>query len=626
MAYILKLSNGKVLLTLSDQKRDSVTTSLTLIGKNVNAYGTDINDNFIRLMENFANTSEPTSPLVGQIWFNTEDQKIYVYNNSQFFKPIGSPTIQATAPEGLAEGDFWIDSVRQQLHFWDGTRFTLVGPGYNSATGKSGIMVEDILDNLSRTQTVANLYSNDKLIALITSSTFSLSTSLATTMGIASVVPGINLSSDVILNGTSANSNGLGSVDAGDFIASSTSSLQLLYGPIDIFNDEGLSIGTNNDFQFTAEGSSPKVATMAISSNDDFNLLAGPGSCLYYRNDSGNLGVFTTNPIYKLHVNGDVGIQGNLHVTGNSTYVTTADLRVDDKAIELAYVAPPGLPSNNLADGGGIILHGDTDKTFLWNSANGTFGSWTSSESLELVAGKSFRINNNIVLSETSLGIGVTDAPGLVNLGQLQQLGVGQVYISTSAIGTINYVPLILGRNSDGVKFDGNKLSNVATPTGTDSPDHVATKEYVDSAVTLARVGQYTLNIDVTGHANSSEDPNLNDFVLELLTRLLPPDGSNIPNNAIARILVTRYNTTQLTTASNAIGFTPAGVVQYGTNNEIQAIAYSTGYVANVTFPGAQLVVNRAIKRYVVSGNAWQTYPVDIGGSNTLWVDDLNPW
>ena len=67
MSYTLRLSNGKILLTLADQQTDSVTTSLTLIGKNVNAYGADINQNYIRLLEHFASTTQPTSPLAGQL-------------------------------------------------------------------------------------------------------------------------------------------------------------------------------------------------------------------------------------------------------------------------------------------------------------------------------------------------------------------------------------------------------------------------------------------------------------------------------------------------------------------------------------------------------------------------------
>ena len=71
MSYTLKLTNGKILLTLPDQQSDRVSTSLTLIGKNVNAYGTDINQNYIHILENFANSVAPTAPLVGQMWYDT---------------------------------------------------------------------------------------------------------------------------------------------------------------------------------------------------------------------------------------------------------------------------------------------------------------------------------------------------------------------------------------------------------------------------------------------------------------------------------------------------------------------------------------------------------------------------
>jgi len=84
MSYTLKLTNGQILLTLADQQTDNVTTSLTLIGKNVNAYGTYLNDNFIKLLENFSNTVSPTSPLTGQLWFDTNSHQLNVYNGTAF--------------------------------------------------------------------------------------------------------------------------------------------------------------------------------------------------------------------------------------------------------------------------------------------------------------------------------------------------------------------------------------------------------------------------------------------------------------------------------------------------------------------------------------------------------------
>lgn len=80
-------------------------------------------------------------------------------------------------------------------------------------------------------------------------------------------------------------------------------------------------------------------------------------------------------------------VTGNLVVNGTTTTINSTTISVDDKNIELGAIASP---TNTSADGGGITLKGATDKTFNW--VNST-GSWTSSEHLELVAGKSLYLN-----------------------------------------------------------------------------------------------------------------------------------------------------------------------------------------------------------------------------------------
>ena len=80
-------------------------------------------------------------------------------------------------------------------------------------------------------------------------------------------------------------------------------------------------------------------------------------------------------------------ITGNLKVSGTTTTVNTANLIVEDKNIELGKVSSP---TDTTADGGGITLKGDTDKTFNWVNAT---DAWTSSEHIQLATGKNFLID-----------------------------------------------------------------------------------------------------------------------------------------------------------------------------------------------------------------------------------------
>jgi hypothetical protein len=97
----------------------------------------------------------------------------------------------------------------------------------------------------------------------------------------------------------------------------------------------------------------------------------------------------------------NVTIAGNLTVSGTETVIDTVTLSVEDRYIKLGKVT---VPTDITADGGGIILLGDTDKTIIWERAT---ASWSLSEHLNIAAGRSYRINNVPVLSATALGASV---------------------------------------------------------------------------------------------------------------------------------------------------------------------------------------------------------------------------
>jgi len=73
MAYLINKTNGDPLITVDDGTADITTTSLVLIGRNFPAYGEYLNENFIKLLENFAKSTQPGSAqsLRGQLWYDT---------------------------------------------------------------------------------------------------------------------------------------------------------------------------------------------------------------------------------------------------------------------------------------------------------------------------------------------------------------------------------------------------------------------------------------------------------------------------------------------------------------------------------------------------------------------------
>lgn len=141
MAYTILNTDGTILLILPDNQLDKSSTSLSLIGKNFAAYGQELNNNFVRLLANFASTSgnPPRSPLLGQLWYDTTVKRLKVYDNG--FKTIGAVTIASSQPTSLQTGDLWFDSANQQLKIYSAGIIYSVGPSFPFTIGSTGLVL-----------------------------------------------------------------------------------------------------------------------------------------------------------------------------------------------------------------------------------------------------------------------------------------------------------------------------------------------------------------------------------------------------------------------------------------------------------------------------------------------------
>jgi len=167
---------------------------------------------------------------------------------------------------------------------------------------------------------------------------------------------------------------------------------------------------------------------VAIGGDGAFVSLSGNQTITGNKTFTGTVSLTT---VSGLTTTGDVVVGGNLTVNGTTTTVNSTTVTVDDKNLELGSVASP---SDATADGGGITLKGTTDKTFNWVDAT---DSWTSSEHLDLASGKSYRINNTVVLSSTALGTGIVSSSltsvGTISGGTWQGTAIGLAYGGTGA-------------------------------------------------------------------------------------------------------------------------------------------------------------------------------------------------
>ncbi len=97
MAYTINNTAGTTLVTLADGKIDTTTTDLALFGKGYAGFGEKLNENFIKILENFNNTSAPSNKIQGQLWFDQTNKQLNVYTGTKF-KPVGSPTNSTSQP------------------------------------------------------------------------------------------------------------------------------------------------------------------------------------------------------------------------------------------------------------------------------------------------------------------------------------------------------------------------------------------------------------------------------------------------------------------------------------------------------------------------------------------------
>ena len=142
MAYVINLTDGTAFATIPDGQINE-SSSMILVGKNYAGYGEFLDENFIHLLENSADTTAPAAPLIGQLWWDKGNTLLKVYNGS-IWKTISAATSSATAPTSNVQGDLWYDTTNQQLKVWTGTSFIVVGPAFTSATGTAGAIPESI--------------------------------------------------------------------------------------------------------------------------------------------------------------------------------------------------------------------------------------------------------------------------------------------------------------------------------------------------------------------------------------------------------------------------------------------------------------------------------------------------
>jgi len=324
MSYTINKTDGTKLVVLKDGTVNITSTDIALFGRGYAGFGERLNENFVKVLENFANTTPPPRKIKGQLWYDALTNQIKVWNGKTF-KPVGSSTVGATKPTNINAGDMWFDTGNGQLYVYSGTGWQLIGPTTVSGTGVTQVVPDSVRDNVGVFKSFLKLLVDDQIVAIIAREQF---TPLTAITGFTTIQKGITMNSTSIVGakfvGTATNSELFNGLSVNDFLKSGeaeTTNFQFT-----VASDDGLLVGNSSDALLGVIGGNNVLLK---------NNTVG-GNILFKVNKSGD-------DVTAMSISGLTGhvsvpnltVAGTLTVTGTQVIVETQTLSIEDNIIEL---------------------------------------------------------------------------------------------------------------------------------------------------------------------------------------------------------------------------------------------------------------------------------------------------
>lgn len=632
MSYKLNRTNGTLLVELQDGVIDTTSSDLTLVGRNYKGFGEYLNENYIKLLENFSATSAPTNPISGQLWWDTTDQRLKVYDG-QSFKVAGGPIVSASQPNNLVAGDLWVDNEQNKLYFFDGTDLVLVGPNYSAVQGKTGYEAVTMIDTSGQTRAVLAQYIGGTVIGIHSKVQFTPRSQdvLAPFAPNRELLVGFNplyptTSGDNIAykwQGTALTAENLvddqgNSYSNIDFVRTNERDTdnnvvdQEMEAGLFVKGLSGLQVGFGDTLYgtFKTLDSDTKTVIDLEQQNKNFAIRRKVGNnkidALTFDAINSRFGIFQDTPTVEFditgsaRITGDLEIEGGITIAGASTIVESSTLRIQDPQIQLGIADDSTELEDSQIDGGGFVVNSSNgSKDFIWKYSTGNF---TSNQNIDLDLGKEYRINNTSIVSTTTLGNTVVNS-SLTNVGTLTSLTVsGNTQVgSISSLGSLNIT------TGGQISINSQKITGVSDPT---VAADVTNKGYVDNAIAIEPI---SLMLDITGFsspdaAGTNSGPIAD--VKTVLDDIYPVIEAN--NGKVARIHCTSYAASTVSGIDISVGVSPDAtkvlqkssidVDKAGTENAtvIQDIAATNQASGTVT-----LIPTRYNMIFTVAGGVW---------------------
>jgi len=610
MTYTINKTDGNELTKIPDGTLDTSATALTLIGRNSVGFGEAFNENFVKLLENFASTTAPENAIKGQIWFDTQTNRLNVFDGN-IFRASGGPQVSPRVPDPLTTGDLWINNETNQMYMYDGTDLILVGPIYTAQQGVTGFKIDTVLDIDGVSHSICQLFVKNVLLGIFSSTAFFPKLPIP---GYGTVDKPVkigfnastlaNLKFDVTVTRSE-------SILLEDGVTSKTASELVFNNEENTFtervfiqNNEGLDIGTasqarqyilSNDLiiENQIENKSIQLKVKSGSTTVSGITIAGNGQ---------RVGIFNQSPTSTLDIAGDLKVSGDIFVGGVTTTLNTSVLEVEDKNITLGNTP---FPTNLTAAGGGITLKGATDKTIVYNNVS---NSWDLSENLKLASGKTFSINNDQIVAPNGLGqytLGTTVVTSsLVSVGNLislQMAGTGTSGLNLQD-GTISVATGNIGLNpvAGAVTVNGKKIIDLPLPT---NPQDATNKEYVDDAVFARGI---TLSMDISGLNNTE--------IAAILDNIAPfynPTGTPEEQEGVATNgTILRLHGTITTATSADLDYSPNvgdefSTIEVSTPTGVAQVVSDIVTGQTILAPALTVSIARQNKKFTMTSGNW---------------------
>lgn len=386
--------NNKSAVTVFDNT-SSTDTSLIFPGRNVTGYGKIIAENFLHLLENFASPSEPVNPVEGQLWYDSANGYLQLWDNTAW---KAASNIQKSPTEPSVEtsktGELWVDTTNQQLRIFTGTRWLLVGPTESSKDGlRYGPATEQIQDVDNADRAILVFYVADQPVIIVSKDSF---TPKVTIPGFNTIKAGINVNvpADAVaqldfeggfipkLYGTATTSDSLlisgTPVAASKFLRSDV--INTTEYRINVRNNDGIVLGVDGNFTLATTPTASRIYNSASGSSIDLQTNRNGVPTTILRIIGNNVGINNPVPDESLDVVGNIKTSGVLLVSD-----ATASTNFNNGSIRTA----GGMAiSKNLLIGDDLSVTGQIQASNVYPKTTDLYDCGTSTKRWKVVRAK----------------------------------------------------------------------------------------------------------------------------------------------------------------------------------------------------------------------------------------------